>query len=132
MLCSHRHSQTTPDVSTKITFSSSHCPEFPHHSQHSLIIIIFQVASSLLVLVPAIIWADKLVHHPVHHAPAPHHPGPYGPTPAPHHAPAPHGYGYCDPKAPPKCAEGSDLPYCVLDKEYPAYDIAVKIGQFVT
>merc|ERR550525_2105768 len=66
------------------------------------------VASTLLVLIPAIIWADKLVHHPVHHAPAPH------------------GYGYCDPKAPPKCAEGSDLPYCILDKEYPAYDIAVK------
>merc|ERR1711915_410324 len=24
---------------------------------------------------------------------------------------------------------GSDLPYCILDKEYPAYDIAVKISQ---
>ena len=94
-----------------------------------------QVASSLLVLVPAIIWADKLVHHPVHHpvhhAAPPHHPAPYGPAPHPpaHHAAAPHGYGYCDPKAPPKCAEGSDLPYCILDKEYPAYDVAAKISQ---
>merc|ERR1711990_630315 len=83
----------------------------------------------------AIIWADKLVHHPVHHAvhhaAPPHHPAPYGPAPHPpaHHAAAPHGYGYCDPKAPPKCAEGSDLPYCILDKEYPAYDVAAKISQ---
>ena len=63
----------------------------------------------------------------MHHTPA--HPAPYGgpaPHPAPHHAP---GYGYCDPKAPPKCAEGSDLPFCIVDKEYPAYDIALKISQ---
>merc|ERR1711955_193498 len=33
------------------------------------------------------------------------------------------------PNAPPKCAEGSDLPYCILDPEYPAYDIAHKISQ---
>ena len=98
--------------------------------------VVLQVAASL-VLVPAIIWADQLVHHAVHHAPA-HHAAPYHPAPAPYgpaphapapHAPAPHGYGYCDPKAPPACAEGSDLPYCVEDKEYPAYDIAVKISQ---
>merc|ERR1711874_651471 len=49
------------------------------------------------------------------------HPAPYAPAP-PHH-------GYCDPKAPPKCAEGSDLPYCVVDEEYPAYDIANEISQ---
>merc|ERR1712117_709992 len=80
------------------------------------------VASCSLVLIPAIIWADKLVHHaPVHHA-APYAPAPYGPvahhTPAPHAPHAPHGagYGYCDPKAPPKCAEGSDLPYCIVDQ----------------
>merc|ERR1711902_177740 len=53
--------------------------------------------------------------------PPPPHPAPYAPAP-PHHS-------YCDPKAPPKCAEGSDLPYCVLDPEYPAYDIAHKISQ---
>merc|ERR1711902_169049 len=53
--------------------------------------------------------------------PPPPHPAPYAPAP-PHHS-------YCDPKAPPKCAEGSDLPYCVLDPEYPAHDIANKISQ---
>merc|ERR1712209_275052 len=84
-----------------------------------------KLVASSLVLIPALIWADKLVHPvahgPVHHAAAgPYHPAPYGPH-AP--APAPHGYGYCDPKAPPKCAEGSDLPYCVVDKEYPASDV---------
>jgi len=94
--------------------------------------MVSKLVASLLVLIPALIWADKLVH-PVHHAPA-HHavhpaPAPYGAAPvhpAPHPAP---GYGYCDPKAPPKCAEGSDLPFCVVDKEYPAYDIALKISQ---
>ena len=92
----------------------------------SVTYLIGQVAS-LLVLIPALIWADKLVH-PVHHAVHPA-PAPYGAAPvhpAPHPAP---GYGYCDPKAPPKCAEGSDLPFCVVDKEYPAYDIALKISQ---
>merc|ERR1719229_1520764 len=78
--------------------------------------MVSKLVAASLVLVPAIIWADQPVHHAVHHAPAPH-------------APAPHGYGYCDPKAPPACAEGSDLPYCVEDKEYPAYDIAIKISQ---
>merc|ERR1719460_2749680 len=47
------------------------------------------VASSLLVLIPAIIWADKLghhpVHHPVHHAAPPHHPAPYAPLLTPLH-----------------------------------------------
>merc|ERR1712117_248394 len=85
-----------------------------------------KLVASTLVLIPALIWADKLVHHaPVH----PVHPAPYGAAPA---HPAPHpapGYGYCDPKAPPKCAEGSDLPFCIVDKEYPAYDIALKISQ---
>merc|ERR1711910_249938 len=109
--------------------------QFNFNSQPPSTMVSKLVASSLLVLVPAIIWADKLVHHPVHHAvhhaAPPHHPAPYGPAPHPpaHHAAAPHGYGYCDPKAPPKCAEGSDLPYCILDKEYPAYDVAAKISQ---
>jgi len=74
------------------------------------------------------------VHHAVHHtsaAPYAPAPTPYAPAPAPYapepYHPAPHSY--CDPKAPPKCAEGSDLPYCVLDPEYPAYDIAHKISQ---
>ena len=53
-----------------------------------------QVASCSLVLIPAIIWADKLVHHaPVHHA------APYAPAPAPYHpAPAP----YHEEKIPPQ------------------------------
>jgi len=76
------------------------------------------------------------VHHAVVHAEqAPYAPAPtaYAPAPA-HYSPAPAPYApephhYCDPKAPPKCAEGSDLPYCVTDPEYPAYDIAHKISQ---
>ena len=68
--------------------------------------------------------------HPAPHAP---HPAPhYGePHPAPHYGephPAPHG-GYCDPKAPPKCALHSDLPFCLEDPEYPEYDVANKISQ---
>merc|ERR1711892_1060259 len=59
----------------------------------------------------------------------PVHPAPYAPVHPPPYEPAPAHHGYCDPKAPPKCAEGSDLPYCVVDKEYPAYDIANKISQ---
>ena len=59
------------------------------------------------------------------------HPAPYAPHhPAPYHEPyqpAPHGY--CDPKAPPACALDSDLPYCVVDVEYPDYEVANKISQ---
>ena len=81
----------------------------------------FQVASVILI-VPVAIWAavphSPAPYHPAPHHPAPHHAGPYAPK-----------HGYCDPKAAPKCAEGSDLPYCVLDPEYPAYDIAHKISQ---
>lgn len=65
------------------------------------------------------------VHHAIHASPAPYHPAPAHYTPAPY-GPEPHAY--CDPKTPPKCAEGSDLPYCVPDPEYPAYDIANKIS----
>merc|ERR1712029_222574 len=36
------------------------------------------VASCSLVLIPALIWADKLVPHAVHHAPV-HHAAPYAP-----------------------------------------------------
>lgn len=88
-----------------------------------------------LVIIPAAVIVTQIVHHgptvvaPVHHAihasPAPYHPAPAHYTPAPY-APEPHAY--CDPKTPPKCAEGSDLPYCVPDPEYPAYDIANKIS----
>merc|ERR1712106_718631 len=55
----------------------------------------------------AVIWAAG-PHAVVHPAPyAPVHPAPYAPAhPAPY-APAPAHHGYCDPKAPPKCAEGS-------------------------
>ena len=61
--------------------------------------------------------------HPAPHVP--HHPAPYH-HPDPYH-PAPHGY--CDPKAPPACALDSDLPYCVVDPEYPEYEVANKISQ---
>jgi len=43
------------------------------------------------------------------------------------YAPVPH-HGYCDPKTPPKCAEGSDIPYCIADDEYPTYEVANKIS----
>merc|ERR1712105_258251 len=79
------------------------------------------------LLIPAVIWAAGPPHHPAPYAPV--HPAPYAPAhPAPY-APAPPHHGYCDPKAPPKCAEGSDLPYCIVDEEYPAYDIANRISQ---
>ena len=71
-------------------------------------------------------------HHTAHHAPGPYapQPAPYA-HPAPHHAaphhPAPAHHGYCDPKAPPKCALNIDVPFCVEDPEYPAYEIADKI-----
>lgn len=34
---------------------------------------------------------------------------------------------YCDPKAAPKCAENSTLPWCLTDEEYPTYDIKYAI-----
>ena len=46
----------------------------------------------------------------------------------PHH-PAPSVHAYCDPKAPPACAVDSDLPYCLVDAEYPDYEVANKISQ---
>merc|ERR1719341_1556985 len=79
--------------------------------------MVSKLVASVLLVVPVAIWAA-----------VPHSPRPPPPAP-PHPAPAPHHGGYCDPKAAPKCAEGSDLPYCVLDPEYPAYDIAHKISQ---
>merc|ERR1712189_123758 len=89
--------------------------------------MVSKLVACLLIIPAAVIWAAG-PHAAVHPAPyAPVHPAPYAPAhPAPY---APAHHGYCDPKAPPKCAEGSDLPYCIVDKEYPAYDIAVKISQ---
>ena len=90
------------------------------------------------LLVPfALVYAD---------ADHPYHPAPYSPVPhhapahhAPHHAPAPYAgapvhpppahHGYCDPKAPPACAAHTDVPFCIEDAEYPAYEIADKISQ---
>eukprot|EP00090_Calanus_glacialis_P016906 TRINITY_DN2645_c0_g1_i1.p1 TRINITY_DN2645_c0_g1~~TRINITY_DN2645_c0_g1_i1.p1 ORF type:complete len:253 (-),score=57.85 TRINITY_DN2645_c0_g1_i1:265-1023(-) len=91
--------------------------------------MVSKLVASLLIIPAAVIWAAG-PHAAVHPAPyAPVHPAPYAPAhPAPY-APAPAHHGYCDPKAAPKCAEGSDLPYCVVDEEYPAYDIANKISQ---
>merc|ERR1740137_452220 len=94
--------------------------------------MVSKLVASLLIIPAAVIWAAG-PHAAVHPAPyVPIHPAPYAPVhPAPYAPvhPAPAQHGYCDPKAPPKCAEGSDLPYCVVDKEYPAYDIANKISQ---
>merc|ERR1719361_926221 len=72
------------------------------------------------VVVPfALVFAAPPAPHVPHH-PAPyHHPDPYHPAP----------HGYCDPKAPPACALDSDLPYCVVDPEYPEYEVANKISQ---
>lgn len=59
---------------------------------------------------------SSMAANPYHHAsPAPYHPAPY-------HAKAHH---YCDPKAPPPCANvtAALLPYCLNDKDYPAYEI---------
>jgi hypothetical protein len=65
--------------------------------------------------------------------PHPHGPTHGAPHGAPHHAPhgLPHGQppAYCDPKAPPKCALHSELPFCLEDPEYPEYEIANKISQ---
>merc|ERR1719317_846937 len=88
--------------------------------------MVSKLVASLLI-VPAVIWAAGPAIHPAPYAPV--HPPPYAPAhPAPY-APAPPPHGYCDPKAPPKWAEGSDLPYCIVDEEYPAYDIANKISK---
>ena len=65
-------------------------------------------------------------HHASHHAPSAYAPPVYAP---PHHAPhhaAP--VSYCDPKAAPKCAVNVDVPFCIEDPEYPAYEIASKIA----
>ena len=40
------------------------------------------------------------------------------------------GYGYCDIKVPPKCAKASDLTFCVVDKEYTAYDIVLNLKKY--
>merc|ERR1712226_1434777 len=91
--------------------------------------MVSKLVATILIL-PVAVLVGQVLHHgpavvaPVHHAVHHTSPAPYAPAP---HPPAPHSY--CDPKAPPKCAEGSDLPYCVLDPEYPAYDIAHKISQ---
>lgn len=73
------------------------------------------------VVVPFSLVALVFAAHPAPYAP--HHPAPYHEP----YQPAPHGY--CDPKAPPACALDSDLPYCVVDVEYPDYEVANKISQ---
>merc|ERR1711892_896045 len=82
-------------------------------------VMVSKLVAAFTVLPACVLWAALPVHHPAPYAPSP---APYAPSPAP-------SYDYCDPKAPPKCVEGSDLPYCVEDPEYPAYDIAHKISQ---
>lgn len=58
-------------------------------------------------------------HHPAPHHPAPHHPVPHHAAPhhAPHHPKASPDYG------PPTCSKGNPKPWCLEDKEYPAYEI---------
>ena len=43
----------------------------------------------------------------------------YGPPPPP---------AYCDPKAPPPCALHTNLPFCLIDPEYPEFEVATKIS----
>jgi hypothetical protein len=56
------------------------------------------------------------------------------PPPPPAYAPAPPAYGpppppaYCDPKIPPPCAIHTNLPFCLIDPEYPEYEVATKIS----
>jgi len=67
-------------------------------------------------------------HHGVPHHPVPHHPPHHDPYAGGPHHPAPK-HGYCDPKKPPACALHTDVPFCIEDPEYPAYEIADKISQ---
>ena len=40
--------------------------------------------------------------------------------------PAYPAHKYCDPKAPPKCAENTTNTVCLTDEEYPTYEIKVR------
>ncbi|TRY69595.1 hypothetical protein TCAL_09397 [Tigriopus californicus] len=100
--------------------------------------MVFKLVTAFVVpLATIVLAATPGPYHPqptpyAPHAPPPHHPEPVYPDPhhAPPHHPAPHApQGYCDPKAPPKCAHQSDLPFCLEDPEYPDYEIANKISQ---
>lgn len=72
--------------------------------------------NTLVCLVTAIV-AINAAHPPPYSA----HPPPYG-----HHQ----GYhSYCDPKAPPKCAENLTVTWCLEDEEYPSYEIKGAISQ---
>eukprot|EP00096_Caligus_rogercresseyi_P004564 TRINITY_DN188_c0_g1_i1.p2 TRINITY_DN188_c0_g1~~TRINITY_DN188_c0_g1_i1.p2 ORF type:complete len:223 (-),score=68.17 TRINITY_DN188_c0_g1_i1:285-953(-) len=51
------------------------------------------------------------------------HPPPAGP----YHAPS-YGHHYCDPKAPPACANASGLAYCLDDPYYPEYELKSAIS----
>merc|ERR1712109_172616 len=89
-----------------------------HHSRIKSLIMVSKLVIAVVVPI-ALVFAAGPPHHPVHPVhPAPHHP-PHGHPP----------HGYCDPKAPPKCAVHSDLPFCIEDPEYPEYEIANKISQ---
>ena len=60
-------------------------------------------------------------HYPSYHKPAyPSHGYPSHGYPA-----YPSTYDYCDPKAAPKCAENSTLPWCLADEEYPVHELKV-------
>merc|ERR1711899_126529 len=89
-----------------------------HHSRIKSLIMVSKLVIAVVVPI-ALVFAAGPPHHPVHPVhPAPHHP-PHGHPP----------HGYCDPKAPPKCAADTDLPFCIEDAEYPEYEIANKISQ---
>ncbi|QQP52567.1 Putative LOC101740088, partial [Caligus rogercresseyi] len=45
----------------------------------------------------------------------------------PYHAPS-YGHHYCDPKAPPACANASGLAYCLDDPYYPEYELKSAIS----
>jgi len=58
----------------------------------------------------------------------PHYPSYHKPAYPSHGYPAyPSTYDYCDAKVAPKCAEGSDLPWCLADEEYPVHELKYAI-----
>eukprot|EP00090_Calanus_glacialis_P015058 TRINITY_DN23931_c0_g1_i1.p1 TRINITY_DN23931_c0_g1~~TRINITY_DN23931_c0_g1_i1.p1 ORF type:complete len:318 (+),score=56.14 TRINITY_DN23931_c0_g1_i1:32-985(+) len=66
-------------------------------------------------------------YNPPAQSPPQYNPPP--PNPLQYNQPPQQAQGYCDPKTAPKCSTETDLPYCINDAEYPAYDIANKISQ---
>lgn len=106
------------------------------------------LATVILLFCAVGAWAEELTADEQHYRPAykpeypaykPEYPAPRYPEP---HYPQYPSYSkpsypsypsypaypkYCDPKAAPKCAENSTLPWCLADEEYPSGDIKYAI-----